>query len=96
MTVGRPVLLEPRRSKAERGRRASFSGDMGRRVARIRGRSVVVVVVAPGLAVCFGEDASRVWVWLVLGELRGVVDEQSSCCEFGRDDGPSGERVGDF
>jgi hypothetical protein len=47
-TLGRPTPFAPRKSKALLGRRVSFSGEIGRIVARIRGRSGV----AAGLDCC--------------------------------------------
>ena len=55
---GRPRPLAPRRSKALRGRRASFSGEIGRMVARMRGRSGVVT----GLDCCLVWSISAAFV----------------------------------
>lgn len=82
----------PRRSKALFGRRVSFSGDVGRTIARTRGRAGEAVGLGMWFE-CLSSDVLDVcWPMLVVLRLSAIKD--NGCRDFVRDVKPSGEIFG--
>jgi hypothetical protein len=80
---GSAVLLVPRRSNALLGRRLSLSGEMGRAMARMRGRGGVAAGLDKCLE-CFVSGMFDVY-WPMFAVLQLSVVEESGCKDFARD-----------